>query len=97
MRRAVLATALILGLSGAAPAPTSPPGPSVGIATMQPDGSIAVRVRIARGSDQEAVLVLYPGDSNYQRMIEHIGGLMPGESKPIPPWPDQPPRKEDTF
>ena len=97
MRRAVLATALLLGLSGATSAPKEPAGPSVGIATMQPDGSIAVRVRIARGSDQEAVLVLYPGDANYQRMIEHIGGLMPGESKPIPPWPDQPPRKEDTF
>ena len=96
MRRAALGIALFLGLSGAAPVPENPPAP-VGIATMQPDGSIAVRVRISPRSDQEAVLVLYPGDSTYERMLEHVGGLMPGESKPIPPWPDQPPPKDDTF
>ena len=96
MRRLALATALLLGLSGAAPMPDKP-GPAIGIATMQPDGTIAVRVRIGPRSDQEAILVLVPGDSNYQRMIEHVGGLIPGESKPIPPWPDDPPPKEDTF
>jgi hypothetical protein len=96
MRRLTLAIALFLGLSGAAPVPEKPQ-PSVGIATMQPDGSIAVRVKISPRSDQEAVLVLYPGDATYERMIEHVGGLMPGESKPIPPWPDQPPPKEETL
>jgi hypothetical protein len=30
-------------------------------------------------------------------MIEHVGGLMPGESKAIPPWPGDPPPKDDTF
>jgi hypothetical protein len=96
MHRLALAIALILGLSGAAPAPEKPQ-PSIGIATMQPDGSIAVRVKIRPGAEQEAVLVLYPGDSTYQKMIEHLGGLMPGESKPIPPWPDQPVSREGTF
>jgi hypothetical protein len=96
MRRLLLATALLLCFSGAAPVPEKSL-PAIGIATMQPDGSIAVRVRIGPQSDREAVLVLYPGDSTYQRMIEHVGGLMPGESKPIPPWPGDPPPKDDTF
>jgi hypothetical protein len=26
------------------------------------------------------------GDPQYARMLSHIGGLQPGQKKPIPPW-----------
>ena len=29
-----------------------------------------------------------PGDSTYQPIIDHVGGLKPGETKSIPPWPE---------
>jgi len=67
------------------------PAPSVGVATMLTNGTILVGV----GGDgpaarAQAVLEIHPGDTNYQMIIDHVGGLKPGETKPIPPWPDQP-------
>jgi hypothetical protein len=43
----------------------------------------------------QAVLEIHPGDTNYQMIIDHVGGLKTGETKPIPPWPDQPAARQD--
>ena len=92
--------ALILAFSGAAlaeensgPAPTPA---SVGVATMLPNGTILVGVQ-GPGDDSraQAVLMVEPGDSTYQPIIDHVGGLKPGETKSIPPWPGQPPPPND--
>jgi hypothetical protein len=88
--------ALFLAFSGAAlaeensaPAPTPA---SVGVATMLQNGTILVGVPGPDGDSRaQAVLTVEPGDSTYQPIIDHVGGLKPGETKPIPPWPDQPP------
>ena len=66
-------------------------GQSVGVATMLNNGTILIGV----GGDgpaarAQAVLEIHPGDTNYQMIIDHVGGLKPGETKPIPPWPDSP-------
>src|SRR5262249_36562973 len=29
-----------------------------------------------------------PSDPKYQETLRHIGGIRPGEQKPVPPWPD---------
>jgi hypothetical protein len=63
---------------------------SIGVATMLPNGVILVGVGGPDGLRARAVLMVEPGDTNYQAIIDHVGGLKPGETKPIPPWPDQP-------
>lgn len=33
-------------------------------------------------------LFRYPCDhKDYAMVLKHVGGLKPGESKPVPPWP----------
>jgi hypothetical protein len=65
---------------------------SIGVATMLADGTILVGVSGPEpGSRARAVLMVEPGDTNYQSIIDHVGGLKPGETKPIPPWPDTQP------
>lgn len=32
---------------------------------------------------------LKKGDKDYEAVLRHIGGLKPGESKPVPPWSEQ--------
>ena len=69
-------------------------GPSssatIGTATMREDGTIVMRI----GSNSEATgkgeaRILYDKDhEKYQMIIEHLGGIQPGEEKSIPPWPE---------
>ena len=52
----------------------------------------------ARGKKREVPagdVLVEPGDNNYQQIIDHVGGLKPGETKSIPPWPDQAPKRSD--
>ena len=82
--------ALALPLPGALyAAETARDEKSIGVATMLADGTILVGVPGPEpGSRARAVLMVEPGDNNYQSIIDHVGGLKPGETKPIPPWPD---------
>jgi len=65
---------------------------SIGMARMLADGTIMVGVPGSGSGDRaQAVLTLKPGDTQYQPLLDHIGGLKPGETKSIPPWPDQKP------
>ena len=34
----------------------------------------------------EAQLVYAPDDPQYEEIKHHLGGIKPGESKPVPPW-----------
>jgi hypothetical protein len=40
------------------------------------------------GAVGDAVLVYSPTDPQYEEIKKHVGGLKPGEEKPVPPWPD---------
>jgi hypothetical protein len=95
------ASALLLAFSGALEAaenspPTEPKenpaaAKSIGMARMLEDGTILVGVPGPGSGDRaQAVLALRPGDTQYQPLLEHVGGLKAGETKPIPPWPDTP-------
>jgi len=65
---------------------------SIGMARMLADGTLLVGVPgPGSGERAQAVLVLKPGDTQYQPLLDHVGGLKPGETKSIPPWPDPPP------
>jgi hypothetical protein len=100
MVRLTLCAALACSFSGVVWAEQNPvPVISIGVATMLQNGTILIGVGGGPDLDRaRAVLMVEPGDTNYQSIVDHVGGLKPGETKPIPPWPDQPtpePRKED--
>src|ERR1700687_1135209 len=95
MMRPAPLVALLLACSGNALAAENPaPGPSVGVATMLENGTILIGIRgPAVDGPLQAVLMIEPGDTNYQQIIDHVGGLKPGQTKSIPPWPDQTPKE----
>ena len=89
--------ALCLALSApalaAAPKPATAKAPeSIGTATMDKDGTVRLQLRAtgAGGLVGDALLV-YPRDhKDYRMILDHLGGLKPGERKPVPPFPDPP-------
>lgn len=92
-RRVAIACLTVLLSAGAqSAAPEAPKQPeSIGVATMSEDGTIRLQL-VARGSGAigDAVLVYKPGDKMYEEVKKHIGGINPGEEKPVPPWPETP-------
>ncbi len=65
----------------------------IGTATLQADGTLELALRAVApdGTFGEALLRVPPTDDRYEGMIEHLGGIKPGESKPVPPFPDEAP------
>jgi hypothetical protein len=60
---------------------------SVGRAKMSADGTITLQLRsLWPDPVAEAQLVYPPGDPQYDEIKHHLGGLQPGESKPVPPF-----------
>jgi len=60
---------------------------SIGSATMQADGTIVLQLRAQTGPTVGDAQFLYPpSHPQYQQILDHVGGLKPGESKPVPPW-----------
>ena len=74
------------------PPPTTPPAApaadSIGVATMQADGSIVMDLRATGpGMVGDARIVYGKDHKEYQNILTHLGGLKPGETKPVPPFP----------
>jgi hypothetical protein len=59
---------------------------SIGTALMSADGTITLNIRSAPGAPLDGVVASRPGDANYARILSHVGGMAPGEKKPVPPW-----------
>lgn len=78
--------------SHSATSSSSDPRPaSMGLATMADDGGIVLRLRAQLDEGDgagEGYFRYPPGTVEHQRVVEHVGGLEPGQSKPVPPWPD---------
>jgi hypothetical protein len=82
-RRDVVTTIESLGLKVS----ITPVPPNVGTITMAADRSIALRLRsLPPGPIAETTASYKPGDATYKEMIDHVGGLAPGETKMLPPW-----------
>ncbi len=74
--------------SDAAEPPAAPT--SIGEATMLEDGTLVLDLVAAAGGTRDHGRVTYaPGDPQYAEVLEHLGGMQPGERKPVPPWPDE--------
>ena len=63
---------------------------SIGTASMEPDGTIVLRLITQRqnGPLGEGVLRYAPSDPQYHEILDHVGPIKPGETRPVAPWPD---------
>jgi hypothetical protein len=60
---------------------------SVGRAKMSADGTITLQLRsLWPNPIAESQLVYAPDDPQYDEIKHHLGGIAPGESKPVPPF-----------
>lgn len=63
--------------------------PSIGTARMLPDRTVEMALTARdHGMIGHGRLTYRPGDPHYDEVLRHLGGLRPGEVKPVPPWPD---------
>ena len=66
------------------------PGRLIGMATMKPDGTIVLDLHGGPEANYAMGHIEYPPtDKDYAAVLQHLGGLAPGQSKGVPPWPDQ--------
>jgi len=85
---------LVVAWLGAADAQTPGSDPPIGTAQMMSDGTVVLDLR-ATGPGTivgHGRLTYPPGHPERQAVIDHLGGLRPGETKPVAPWPDPPAR-----
>lgn len=67
---------------GKAPAP-------IGTATMLADSTLVLDLTADTGQTRGIARVTYPPDHpRHAAVLQHLGGMKPGQSKPVPPWPD---------
>ena len=54
---------------------------------MTEDGTITLRLRsLPPGPVAEGTMSYRPGDPKYEEIKRHLGGIKPGETKPVRPW-----------
>jgi hypothetical protein len=70
---------------------SQPSEQSIGDAAMLPDKTIVMRVyaNYPFGGVGEGEFTYKVTDPGYDEVLRHLGGLKPGESKPVPPWPKE--------
>ena len=63
---------------------------SIGVASLDAAGAIVLDLRAADGKGilGDGRVVLPAGHPLHGPVLEHLGGLAPGLTKPVPPWPD---------
>ena len=62
----------------------------IGQATMLPDGTIVLDSNLRTNQAIAEERVIYkPSNSKYRAVLKQIGGLHPGEVKPVRPWDDK--------
>ena len=63
---------------------------SIGQATMLDDRTIVLLLRAEdpdTGTVGDARLEYPPTHPDYDGILTHLGGIEPGQAKPVPPWP----------
>ncbi|MCC6353282.1 MAG: hypothetical protein IT577_05310 [Verrucomicrobiae bacterium] len=95
MKREVVLITIAVGLSALHQDPTpllaaTNEPPSFGSARMVEDGTLWLKLRAKSGDGAIGdALISYPPDHpRYTNILRHIGGIQPGQEKPVPPWPD---------
>jgi len=63
---------------------------NVGMAEMASDGTITLHLRTEGKPDLgDGLLVYREDDPNYKKILNHLGGMRPGEIKYVKPWPEK--------
>lgn len=72
--------------SAKTPPPPDPAGRTIGSAHLTQDGMLEVMLRAESddGAVGDAFFVYKKGTPDYQKMLNHVGGLKRGESKLVP-------------
>jgi hypothetical protein len=66
--------------------------PIIGDATMTEDRTIVVQMRrTADGKNVSGVAKYAVGDPHYHEVLNHLGGMNPGDNKPVPAWKSEVP------
>jgi hypothetical protein len=62
---------------------------AIGTATMDDAGAIVLRLRAYDGAGTigDATISYRPDDEHYSMILEHLAGLVPGETRLVKPWP----------
>ncbi|MFI5024566.1 MAG: hypothetical protein ACHQRJ_23300 [Alphaproteobacteria bacterium] len=85
---------LLIGISAAHGAGDPPTGADqsprvIGMAMIKPNGTIIIDIYGGPETNYALGHLEYrPTDPNYGAVLHHLGGLKPGETKGVPPWPD---------
>ena len=84
--------ALLIGISvayagGDAPTDADQFPREIGMATMKRDSTIVIDIYGGPETNYALGHLEYrPTDPNYRAVLDHLGGLKPGERKGVPPW-----------
>ncbi len=62
---------------------------SIGVATMNADGTIVLNLHHHGTVDADAEISYDRNDRQYRDIADHLGGLRPGQVKIVQPWSDQ--------
>jgi hypothetical protein len=69
------------------PAPGGKAVESIGVASMSDDGTIKLQLRAQSDAGIGEALLVYPrSHPKYSEILKHLGGIEPGQQKPVPPW-----------
>lgn len=83
----VAMSTLQLAVSAPAEAQSPPKVQFIGMASMSDDGTVTLRLTMTSdGKPADAVIIYKVGDPRYEEILRHIGGLRPGQIKPVPSW-----------
>lgn len=82
----------LLALGIASPCAAGEPSETpryIGTAQMDAEGKIVLHLRASGGGMVGHSIMTYARDDpQYGEILDHVGPLAPGESKPVRPWPD---------
>ena len=84
-------SALLAGCAQSRIQPTKT-GDIIGSATMAEDRSISVTLvsTDCKGMIAHGEMVVVPSDARYAEILQHVGPLVPKETKPVKAWPSPP-------
>lgn len=93
-RSAAFAVVVVASFAGAAAAQNGPLDQipcqaieSIGTAQMSNDGTITLHLRsLWPNPIAEGELTFAPDDPQYDDIKQHLGGIAPGDEKPVKPW-----------
>ncbi len=62
---------------------------TIGTGFMEDDGTLVLELEATDGNTIGSAVLRYPVDHpQYQQILSHLSPIVPGQKKPVEPWPD---------